>query len=83
MSSDPEVNHLHTYFLFPVAIDRAAVMEEQSEIWRESQPWFEKLDQWITGHVVPEYATAAAQLGGWQRHPESSMDFHSLAYEDT
>jgi hypothetical protein len=25
---------------------------------------------------------AATQLGSWQRHPESSMDFHSLAYED-
>ena len=57
-------------------------MEEHPEIWRESQHWFEKLDLWVTGHVVPEYAEAAARLGGWQRRPESSVDFHSPAYED-
>jgi hypothetical protein len=57
-------------------------MEEPPEIWRESEPWFEKLDHWITGHVVPEYASAASRWGSWQRHPESSIDFHSLAYED-
>lgn len=82
MSSEPEVVHLHTYFLFPVSIDRVAVMEEHPEIWRESQHWFEKLDLWVTGHVVPEYAEAAARLGGWQRHSESCLDFHSQAYED-
>lgn len=65
MSSEQEVNHLHTYFLFPVAIDKAAVMKDHTEIWRESRPWFETLDHWIRGHVVPEYATAATQLGGY------------------
>lgn len=82
MSSEPEVNHLHTYFLFPVSIDKVAVMGEHPEIWGGSQPWFEKLDHWVTKHVVPEYASAAAQLGRWQRHTESAMDFHSPAYED-
>jgi hypothetical protein len=57
-------------------------MEEHPEIWSESQPWFEKLDLWVTGHVVPEYAYAVAQLGGWQRHPDNCLDFHSSAYED-
>ena len=80
MSSESEVKHLHTYFLFPVAIDRAAVMEEHPEIWRESQPWFKKLDQWITGHVVSEYASVFS--GGTVRHRHIQLatqlmaDFH-------
>jgi hypothetical protein len=82
LSSEPEVTHLHTYFLFPAAIDRAAVIEEHPEIWRGSQSWFEKLDHWVTGHVVPEHAAAATELGRWQRHSESGTDFHSPAYED-
>jgi hypothetical protein len=82
LSSEPEVIDLHTYFLFPVAIDRGAVMEEHPEIWRGTQPWFEQLDRWVTRHVVPEYAAVAARLGTWQRRAESAIDFHSSAYED-
>jgi hypothetical protein len=37
LPSEPEVVHPHTCFLFPVAIDRIAVMEEHPEIWRGSQ----------------------------------------------
>ena len=39
---NPEVLHLHTYFFFPISIDQAAVMDEHPEIWRGSQPWFER-----------------------------------------
>jgi hypothetical protein len=28
-------------------------MDEHPEIWRGSQPWFEKLDLWVTRHVAP------------------------------
>jgi len=82
VSLNPEVLHLHTYFLFPVSIDQNAVMEEHPEIWRGAQGWFEKLDLWVTGHVVTEYQPAAAQLGGWKRAPESCLDFQSHSYED-
>jgi hypothetical protein len=82
LPSEPEVVHLHTYFLFPAAIDQAAVMEEHSEIWRGSKSWFEKLDHWVTGHIARDYASAAALLGQWQRHGESSINFYSSAYED-
>src|SRR5271166_5719503 len=57
-------------------------MEEHPEIWRGAQAWFEKLDLWVTGHTVAEYQSAAAQLGGWKRQPENSLDFHSHTYED-
>ncbi len=82
MPLNAKVLHLHTYFLFPISIDQNAVMDEHPEIWRGAQHWFEKLDHWITRHVVPEYQTAAAQLGGWRRHSESSVDFNSPTYQD-
>jgi hypothetical protein len=77
-----EVLHLHTYFLFPITIDQAAVMDEHPEIWRGAQPWFAQLDTWVTGHAVPEHQPAKALLGGWRRHSESSLDFHSPTYQD-
>ena len=82
MASNLEVLHLHTYFLFPIAIDQNAVMDEHPEIWRGSQLWFEKLDLWVTSHVVPGYEPAAAQLGGWHRHSESSVDLNAPTYQD-
>ncbi len=82
MALNPEVLHLHTYFLFPISIDQDAVMDEHPEIWRASQPWFEKLDLWVTRHVVPGYESAVSQLGGWHRHSENSLDFNSNTYQD-
>lgn len=82
MSPQPEVTQLHTFFLFPIAIDRVAVMEDHPELWLGAQSWFEKLDLWVTAHVVPDYAQAANVLGKWQRHAQSGADFHSPAYED-
>ncbi len=79
---NPEVLHLHTYFLFPISIDQNAVMEEHPEIWRGPQRWFEQLDLWVTGHVVADYGSAASRLGGWKRQPETCLDFRSQAYED-
>jgi hypothetical protein len=77
-----EALHLHTYFFFPIAIDQDAVMDEHPEIWRGSQLWFNKLDQWVTRHVLPGYEPAATELGGWHRHSESSLDFDSPTYQD-
>src|ERR1700760_422861 len=82
LSETAEVLHLHTYFLFPLTIDQNAVMDEHPEIWKESEAWFGKLDAWVTGHVAEGFKSAAAQLGGWQRHSESSFDFNSATYQD-
>jgi hypothetical protein len=57
-------------------------MDEHPEIWRGKQLWFDKLDHWVTHHVVPEYPAAATQLGGWRRHSETSLDFNSPTYQD-
>jgi hypothetical protein len=78
----PDVLHLHTYFLFPFSIDQSAVMEEHPAIWKDGEQWFEKLDLWVTAHVIPEHQPAASSLGGWQRSPEKEFDLHSPAYQD-
>ena len=57
-------------------------MEEHPEIWKDGEQWFEKLDLWVTAHAIPEHATAASCLGGWQRAPETEFDLHSPAYQD-
>ena len=77
-----EVLHLHTYFLFPFSIDQNAVMEEHPEIWRGQESWFEKLDLWVTQHVVEECQPAANQLRRWQRHAENCLDIYSSTYQD-
>jgi hypothetical protein len=77
-----DVLHLHTYFLFPFSIDQNAVMEGHPEIWRDGEQWFEKLDLWVTAHVIPEHQTAASCLGGWQRSPDKEFDLRSPAYQD-
>jgi CorA-like Mg2+ transporter protein len=82
LSVKAEVVHLHTYFLFPFAIDQNAVIDEHPEIWKRSSHWFENLDAWVMHHVVPESKSAAALLGGWQRHSETSMSFSSPTYQD-
>ncbi len=57
-------------------------MAEHPEIWKDGQQWFEKLDVWVTAHVIPEGRQAASCLGGWQRAPETDFDLHSTAYQD-
>lgn len=81
-SLNPDVVHLHTYFLFPFSIDQNAVMEEHAEIWKGREAWFEKLDLWVTQHAVAEYQSAADQLHQWQRYPEDCLNFYSPTYQD-
>jgi hypothetical protein len=82
MRLNPDVLHLHTYFLFPFSIDQNAVMEAHPEIWKDGEQWFEKLDLWVTAHVVSEHETAASCLGGWERAPDKEFDLRSPAYQD-
>ena len=42
--------HLHTYFMFPFAVDKEAVMADHQKVWGEHDHWIEGLDEWIAGH---------------------------------
>ncbi len=77
-----EILHLHTNFVFPFSIDQDAVMEDHPAIWRAKDQWFEKLDEWVTGHVNPGFASTAKRLQGWRRSSQHKFDLRSQAYQD-
>jgi hypothetical protein len=77
-TSEAKLLHLHTYFMFPFAIDKAAVMKANPGLWPTGSEWLTCLDGWI--------ASAAAQrkppLGGWRRSAYDRFDISSEAYQD-
>jgi hypothetical protein len=76
--SEAKLLHLHTYFMFPFAIDKAKVMKANPGLWPAGAEWLTCLDGWI--------ASAAAQrkpaLGGWRRSAYDRFDISSAAYQD-
>lgn len=56
-------------------------MVDHPEIWKGSQPWFDKLDSWVSCHDALE-ETPLAKLGGWRRSPHKRFDVRSPAYQD-
>jgi hypothetical protein len=77
-ASEAKLLHLHTYFMFPFAIDKAAVMRANPGLWPSGSEWLTCLDSWI--------ASAAKQrkpaLGGWRRSAYDRFDLSSAAYQD-
>lgn len=76
---DPVVAHLHTYFLFPFAIDREVVLARHESVWRRGR-WIDGLDEWIARHAGLN--EIARRLGPWKRAPHSRFDADSRAYQD-
>ncbi len=76
---DPVIAHLHTYFLFPFAIDREVVLSRHRDVWKGGR-WIDGLDQWIEQHAGLN--EIARRLGPWQRAPLSRFDADSRAYQD-
>lgn len=71
----PQVQHLHTYFLFPFAIDRETVLHQaHAAVWRKGAQWIDGLDEWIASHPAPFLR--------WQRSPYTKFDLESPAYQD-
>lgn len=76
----PEILHLHSYFLFPFSIDKAAVQQDHTRVWAHRQHWIEGLDDWISEHSAN--SPVAAVLGPWKRSAYSRFDIESQAYQD-
>jgi hypothetical protein len=70
--------NLHTYFLFPFAIDKAAVMSANQQFWSGGSDWLAGLDGWIAS-ATSERRPA---LGGWWRSAYDRFDLSSAAYQD-
>jgi hypothetical protein len=70
------VSHLHTFFLFAFAIDRAQVMKSNAGIW-QGRRWEDGLDEWVASAGAP-----FSGLPAWQRAAYESFDLESRAYQD-
>jgi hypothetical protein len=70
--------HLHTYFLFPFAIAKTAVMNANKEFWFAGSDWLAGLDEWIASAT----SRRKPALGGWWRSAYDRFDLSSAAYQD-
>lgn len=74
--------HLHTYFLFPFALDKEAIQADHPEAWPGKTKWIDGLDSWIAGESGRREAHGIAALGFWRRSSYSSYELDSPAYSD-
>jgi hypothetical protein len=78
----PDLLHLHTYFLFPFSVDKAAVAASHPEIWSRHDHWIDGLDDWIAAHGKRDASPLAAALGPWRRAAYKRFDLAAPAYQD-
>lgn len=79
---EPRAQHLHTYFLFPFAVDKEAVMGDHQRVWSKHTLWSAGLDEWIDDHAMGAGSPVPGKLGRWQRDPFRRFDMDSFAYQD-
>jgi hypothetical protein len=77
---EPVIQHLHTYFLFPFAVDRSEVLKNHGQVWN-GRFWIDGLDDWINAHHVQD-SPVATHIGRWQRASYTQFDLESAAYQD-
>jgi hypothetical protein len=73
------LSHLHTYFLFPFAIDREVVLARHYELW-QGRRWIDGLDDWIGRYEGAN--EISRRLGSWRRAPVQRFDADSRAYQE-
>ncbi|MBC7924043.1 MAG: hypothetical protein H7039_00135 [Bryobacteraceae bacterium] len=73
-----QLEHLHTYFLFPFAIDKSSIQQANPDYWKGGPDWITGLDEWIASMT----ARSRPPLGGWWRSAYDHFDLDSPAYGD-
>ena len=76
------IQHLHTYFFFPFAIDKETVSADHSTHWKNQSYWIGGLDEWIAWHATNAQSPVATRIGCWQRAAYTRSDMESPAYQD-
>jgi hypothetical protein len=82
MATSPVFERLHTYFLFPFALDKEAIQADHPQAWPGKTRWIDGLDSWIAGHSGRSASQGMAGLGPWKRSSYSRFDLDSPAYSD-
>ncbi len=74
--------HLHTYFLLPVSIDKQAVAEDHPAVFCKHPSWINGLEEWLEHEPHEVGRRFASRLGGWKRAAYTTFDIDSPAYQD-
>src|SRR5271166_4865503 len=82
MATPLTFERLHTYFLFPFALDKEAIQADHPQAWPGKTRWIDGLDSWIAGHSGRSTSQGMAGLGPWKRSSYSKFDLDSPAYSD-
>jgi len=82
IATSPSFERLHTYFLFPFALDKEAIQADHPHAWPGKTRWIDGLDSWIAGHSGRSTSQGMAGLGPWKRSSYSKFDLDSPAYSD-
>jgi hypothetical protein len=73
---------LDTYFLFPFALDKAAIQADHPQAWPSRTKWLDRLDSWIAGESSQRESHGMGRLGAWKRASYNNFDAASPAYPD-
>jgi hypothetical protein len=73
---------LHTYFLFPFALDKEVIQANNVRAWPGKTSWIDGLDSWIAGKSGRRPSQGIARLGQWKRASYSQFDMESPAYSE-
>src|SRR5271165_2322301 len=82
IATSPSFERLHTYFLFPFALDKEAIQADHPQAWPGKTRWIDGLDSWIAGHSGRAASQGVPGLGSWKRSSYSEFDLESPAYSD-
>ena len=82
MATSLVFQRLHTYFLFPFALDKEAIQADHPQAWPGKTRWIDGLDSWIAGESGRCASQGMAGLGAWKRSSYSEFDLNSPAYSD-
>jgi hypothetical protein len=77
-----QVSHLHTFFLFPFAINTDRVRAEHRQERKGAQHWLDAFQQWLLTCSTAHSTETQRLLGRWQRAPYREFSMDSRAYED-
>ena len=74
--------HLETYFLFPFALDKAAIETDHAGAWKKGTKWIDGLDLWIADESGVRESAGLSRLGVWRRASYTQFDIDSPGYSD-
>lgn len=77
-----DFQHYHSYFLFPISIDKQSVAQDHPEIFCKHSTWMNGVEEWVAHPPHAAGEKVVTVLGGWKRAAYTRFDIDSPAYQD-